>query len=87
METRINPADRSIQIIDPAAKVPLPGTYLKVYAESRDGTVTFHKDGYTDLRGKFDYLSHTAIDPSTIRRIAILVSHPEKGSLTRIINR
>lgn len=87
LETRINPADRSIQIIDPAAKVPLPGTYLKVYAESRDGTVTFHKDGYTDLRGKFDYLSHTAIDPSTIRRIAILVSHPEKGSLTRIINR
>lgn len=87
LETRITPTNRSIQIIDPAAKAPLPGTYIKVYAESRDGTVTFHKDGYTDLRGKFDYLSHTAIDPSTIRRVAVLVSHPEKGSLTRIINR
>ena len=31
--------------------------------------------------------SHTATDPSTIRRIAILVSHSEKGSLTRIIDR
>ncbi len=87
VEIRTNPADRTVQIIDPATSKPLTKTYIKVYAESTDGSVEFHKDGYTDLRGKFDYLSHTATDPSAIRRLAILVSHPEKGSLTRIINR
>ncbi len=87
LETRIVPLDRTIQVIDPATNKPLPGTYVKVFAESRDGSITFHKDGYTDLRGKFDYLSHTATDPATIRRLAILVSHAEKGSLTRIAER
>ena len=87
LETRIVPVERTVQVIDPATNKPLPGTYVKVFAESHDGSIEFHKDGYTDLRGKFDYLSHTATDPSTIRRLAILVSHAEKGSLTRITER
>jgi hypothetical protein len=60
---------------------------VKVYAETRDGKITFHKDGYTDLRGKFDYLSHTAIDSSTIKRVAILTSHPDKGARIGIYDR
>ena len=87
LETRIVPVERTIQVIDPTTNKPLPATYIKVFAEGRDGSITFHKDGYTDLRGKFDYLSHTGTDPATIRRLAILVSHPEKGSLTRITER
>ncbi len=87
LETLIVPLNRTIQIIDPATNKPLPSTYIKVFVESGNGSVEFHKDGYTDLRGKFDYLSHTATDPSTVRRVAILVSHPEKGSLTRIVER
>ena len=31
--------------------------YVKVYARLKDGTVRFFKDGYTDLRGRFDYAS------------------------------
>jgi len=84
LETREQAAERTIQVIDSATQKPLPKTYIKVYAETRDGSITFHKDGYTDLRGKFDYLSHTATDPSTIRRLAILISHPEKGSRTQV---
>jgi hypothetical protein len=49
--------------------------------------MVFHKDGYTDLRGKFDYLSNTAVDPSTVKRVAILVSHPEMGARTVIYDR
>jgi hypothetical protein len=52
-----------------------------------DGSVVFHKDGYTDLRGKFDYLSHTAVDSTTVKRLAILVSHSEKGARTVIYDR
>ena len=28
---------------------------MKVYAQMQDGGVQFYKDGYTDLRGRFDY--------------------------------
>ena len=30
---------------------------MKVYARLNNGTVRFYKDGYTDLRGRFDYAS------------------------------
>lgn len=35
----------------------LPKAYVKVYARLQDGSVRFFKDGYTDLRGRFDYAS------------------------------
>jgi len=35
----------------------LPKAYVKVYARLQGGTVRFFKDGYTDLRGRFDYAS------------------------------
>jgi len=87
LEVRTQTTERTIQVIDPTSGKPLPKTYIKVYAESNNGAVDFHKDGYTDMRGKFDFLSHTAKDPSQIRRLAILISHPEKGSRTLIIDR
>jgi hypothetical protein len=30
---------------------------VKVYARLKNGQIRFYKDGYTDLRGKFDYAS------------------------------
>ena len=39
---------------------PLPKAYVKVYAKLTNGTVRFFKDGYTDLRGRFDYASLNA---------------------------
>jgi len=35
----------------------LPAAYVKVYARLHGGAVRFFKDGYTDLRGRFDYAS------------------------------
>ena len=37
---------------------------MKVYARLKSGTVRFFKDGYTDLRGRFDYASLNA--PATV---------------------
>ncbi|MEI7911038.1 MAG: hypothetical protein WCK77_15490 [Verrucomicrobiota bacterium] len=87
LELRQDPVERTVQVLDAASFKPLPKTYVKVYAETRDGRIAFHKDGYTDLRGKFDYLSHTGVDPATIKRVALLVAHPEKGSRTVIFER
>jgi hypothetical protein len=35
----------------------LSKAYVKVYAKLKNGTLRFFKDGYTDLRGRFDYAS------------------------------
>ncbi|MCX6867559.1 MAG: hypothetical protein NTV46_15320, partial [Verrucomicrobia bacterium] len=81
------PASRTLQVLDAATSKPLVKTYIKVYAETRTGEILFHKDGYTDLRGKFDYLSHTATDPASIKRLALLAIHPDKGARTVIYDR
>jgi len=46
-----------LDLRDQAAGKPLAKAYVKVYARLNNGTVRFFKDGYTDLRGKFDYAS------------------------------
>lgn len=40
-----------------SANKPVTKAYVKVYAKLRGGGVRFFKDGYTDLRGRFDYAS------------------------------
>lgn len=45
------------EIRELASGKPIPSAYIKVYAKLRNGEIRFYKDGYTDLRGKFDYAS------------------------------
>lgn len=62
---------------------PLPKTYVKVYARGVDGRESFWKDGYTDLRGRFDYLSLNERRPEEAAQFSILILHPELGSMIR----
>jgi len=62
---------------------PLPKVYVKVYAKLADGSVKFHKDGYTDLRGRFDYVSVNTPERQAIERFAVLVLSEESGALIK----
>jgi len=62
---------------------PVPRTYVKVYAQLGDGSVKFYKDGYTDLRGRFDYASLSTDDLGGVQRFAILVLSDQHGALVR----
>jgi len=66
-----------------ATDKPLSKVYVKVYAKLADGTVKFHKDGYTDVRGRFDYASVSTPERQPIERFAILVLSDEKGATIR----
>jgi hypothetical protein len=48
-----------------------------------DGSVRFYKDGYTDLRGRFDYGSLSTDELDHVARFAILVLEPQHGALVR----
>jgi hypothetical protein len=62
---------------------PIPAAYVKVYAQVAGEGVQFYKDGYTDLRGKFDYLSLGSDLVDRVRRLAILVLTEEYGAAIR----
>jgi hypothetical protein len=58
----------------------LAATYVKVYARKQGGAVAFYKDGYTDLRGWFDYASLSTNDLDAVERFAILVCSDQAGA-------
>jgi len=57
--------------------------YVKAYARLADGSVKFHKDGYTDLRGRFDYSSVNTPERQAVERFAILVLSEDRGAVIR----
>ncbi len=54
-----------LEIRDQVADKPVGKVYVKVYARLGNGTVRFFKDGYTDLRGRFDYTSLNSSEKPT----------------------
>jgi hypothetical protein len=72
-----------LQVRAAEGKRPIAGAYAKVYAQHQDGTTRFYKDGYTDLRGQFDYATLSTSELDTVTRFAILVLHPDLGAVVR----
>ena len=64
----------------------IPKAYIKVYSKSADGSTRFHKDGYTDLRGRFDYVSQSNNTLDNVVQYSILVMHPEFGSVIQQVD-
>lgn len=61
----------------------LSKVYVKVYARKADGSVHFYKDGYTDLRGRFDYASLSNQNLNDVDRFSMLIISPEHGAVVR----
>ena len=60
--------------------------YVKAFAKAKNGSVSFYKDGYTDLRGRFDYATLNSSDISNVGKFGIFVMSDEHGSLIREAN-
>lgn len=65
---------------------PVGRAYVKVYARMNDGSTRFFKDGYTDLRGIFDYSSLSTDELDRVERLSLLVMSQENGSMVREVN-
>jgi hypothetical protein len=85
----------SVQVIENYGQVkvthqttgkPVPKAYVKVYAQMRDGSVRFYKDGYTDLRGRFDFASLNTNALDIAKKFSILILSDEFGALVREAN-
>ena len=60
--------------------------YIKVYSKNSNGNVNFHKDGYTDLLGRFDYVSVSHIGLEGIEKFAILILTDNLGYFFIFLN-
>jgi len=63
---------------------PLPKVYVKVYARLKGSRqARFYKDGYTDLRGRFDYASLSTNELDRVERFALLILSDAHGAIVR----
>jgi hypothetical protein len=75
-----------LKVTEAAAGKALSKVYVKVYAKLADGSVKFHKDGYTDLRGRFDYATVSTPERQNIEKFAVLILSDDQGALIREAN-
>ena len=66
-----------------ADRRPLSQTYVKFDVQRKEGTVKFCKDGYMDLRGRFDYSSFSTNDLDVVQRFSVLILHDEDGATVK----
>lgn len=68
---------------------PLPRVYVKVFAYKKGSSPSspfFFKDGYTDIRGKFDYAQTSGNRLKEVQQFAILVMSDTLGSIIKECN-
>ena len=75
-----------VRVTDVKSGKPLSRVYVKTYARMNDGRVQFFKDGYTDLRGRFDYASLNTDDLNNVRKFAVLVLSDTHGATVEETN-
>ncbi|ETO12375.1 hypothetical protein RFI_25001, partial [Reticulomyxa filosa] len=75
-----------LKVLNKNTNKPVKKAYVKVYAKT-DQTTEFYKDGYTDLQGKFDYLSISTDQLQRATQLAILVSTEDLGCVVKQVNK
>ena len=73
-----------VTVTSPSTGLPLPRVYVKAYSRRRPGECgQFYKDGYTDVRGRFDYASLNTDELTRVERFSILVCSDAHGCVVR----
>ena len=72
-----------LRVFDQESKGPLSNAYVKVYVKSRSGKSEFLKDGFTDIRGYFDYFSVSSDVGKNAEKVAVFVDKEGYGSCIR----
>lgn len=52
---------------------------MKAFSKTKSGEVRFYKDGYTDLRGRFDYASLNSESLNSVEKFSLFIMSDELG--------
>ncbi|EAS03079.2 hypothetical protein TTHERM_00444610 (macronuclear) [Tetrahymena thermophila SB210] len=72
--------DAYLKITDQSNSL-LSKIYVKVFSKNKSGKIDFIKDGYTDLRGRFEYLLSSSVNINDIDKLSLFIMSDDHGSL------
>lgn len=79
LDVRVAAASGTITVLRRSTGAAVPAAYVKVVRRQGE-TTAFHKDGYTDRRGRFDHVAINGTQIPDSGRFAILVEAGELGA-------
>ena len=82
LDVQVSEGFGGLQVTHTGDKKPLSKVYVKVF-DDVNGTPTFYKDGYTDLRGKFDCASLSTSDLDGTTKFSILIISEDNGATVK----
>ena len=82
LDVQVSEGFGRLQVTHTGDKKPLSKVYVKVFADV-NGSPVFYKDGYTDLRGKFDYASLSTSDLDATTRFSVLIMSDTHGATVK----
>ena len=80
LEAVLNEEYGIVKLIESSLNKPIPKIYVKCFAKMKNGKIRFFKDGYTDLRGSFDYASMNTSGGSQTSLFRLLITSPGAGA-------
>ena len=86
MDVKVTDSYGQLKVTNATSGKALAKVYVKAYLRTADGQVKFHKDGYTDLRGRFDYSSVSTPEKSPPEKYSLLILSDEYGAVIREVS-
>ena len=80
LKASVNQEHGILKLLHPETLKPIPKLYVKCFAKMANGLTRFFKDGYTDLRGSFDFASMNTSGASGAQKFRLLVLAKEFGA-------
>ena len=74
-----------VKVLSPTLQ-PLPKIYVKCFCKLEDDSIKFYKDGYTDLRGRFNYVALNSDLINKVKKFSILIISEEFGAIIKECN-
>lgn len=53
---------------------------MKAFSKGKNGEISFYKDGYTDLRGRFDYASLNNENLPSVEKFSLFIMSDDLGN-------
>ena len=72
-----------LRVLHEKTNKPVAKVYVKVYARLKGGAVKFYKDGFTDLRGRFDYSSLNSNTLTMVQEFSVLLLSEKNGAVIK----
>ena len=80
LKIRMNEKYGELRVFNRETEKSMAKVYVKVFCKDNSGKEKFYRDGFTDIRGKFEYANASGKSVSDVKKFGILIADKVCGS-------